>query len=112
MAASVRLMASVLFPEPPFWVVNTIVGISSPLDGLSAVFGYALQESPHSAAASRSSPGHAQPDPKERSRTSESVTLQSCRKVEFWLSRTNTAALESWRLMPENDSKKRRMHGG
>jgi hypothetical protein len=56
MAASVRLMASVLFPEPPFWVVNTIVGISGPLAGLWAVFGLRLTKSPHSAAARRSSP--------------------------------------------------------
>jgi hypothetical protein len=33
MAASARLMESVLFPDPPFWVVNTIVCISSPLEG-------------------------------------------------------------------------------
>src|SRR5437762_3847200 len=38
MAASARPMASVLFPEPPFWVANTIVCISRPLDGCQ-VFG-------------------------------------------------------------------------
>jgi hypothetical protein len=65
MAASARPMASVLFPEPPFWVANTIVCISSPLDGFQRSLGYALQESPHSAAASRSSPRRTQPDPKE-----------------------------------------------
>ena len=37
---------------------------------------------------------------------SESLTLQSCRIVEFWLSRANTAALDFRRLMPENDNKK------
>src|SRR5258707_14673210 len=46
MAASARPMASVLFPEPPFWVANTIVCISGPLDGLSAVFGLRLTRKP------------------------------------------------------------------
>jgi hypothetical protein len=46
MAASVRLMASVLFPEPPFWVVITIVGISGPLEGLLAVFGFTPYKKP------------------------------------------------------------------
>src|SRR5437588_446151 len=32
MAASARPMASVLLPEPPFWVANTIVCIINPLD--------------------------------------------------------------------------------
>jgi hypothetical protein len=36
----------VLFPEPPFWVANTIVCISGPLDGLSAVFGLRLTRKP------------------------------------------------------------------
>jgi hypothetical protein len=65
MAASARLMESVLFPDPPFWVVNTIVCILLPLDGFQRSWGYALQDSPHSAAARRSSPRRTQPDPKE-----------------------------------------------
>src|SRR5258705_12742579 len=38
MGASARAMASVLLPEPPFWVANTIVCISGPLDSFR-VFG-------------------------------------------------------------------------
>src|SRR5215218_3791447 len=35
MAASARPMASVVLPEPPFWVASTIVFIEGPLDGFS-----------------------------------------------------------------------------
>jgi len=74
-------MESVLFPDPPFWVVNTIVCILRPLDGFQRSWGYALQDSPHSAAASRSSPRRTQPDPKEEIadvRITQLAMMQDC----------------------------------
>jgi hypothetical protein len=76
MAASARLMASVLFPEPPFWVANTIVCISGPLDSFQA-FGLRHERRRILQRQITRSFRRAQPDPKVRgSRLSESVCLQ------------------------------------
>ena len=77
MAASARLMASVLLPEPPFWVANTIVCISDPLDGFQA---YGLRHTSRAAfcdAELRARSDVPSPIQKVRgSRLSESVSLQ------------------------------------
>src|SRR5437763_2529955 len=43
MAASARPMASVVLPEPPFWVAKTIVCIDGPLDSFEGFCGYATR---------------------------------------------------------------------
>src|SRR4029078_2403477 len=58
-------MASVLLPEPPFWVASTIVCISSPLDSFQRSFGYALQEARILRRRGLSPPRRSQSDPKE-----------------------------------------------